>query len=126
MTLFARKKRQPQTESEEEMRRRAMALRPQRLLDWQSEPDGSVIILKPKVANPRLARYLSHWLKNPFYRVHLDEVGSFVWRRCDGRHTVEQILGEMRTEFGDSVEPAFERLTLFLARLYRGKFIRYV
>ena len=41
--------------------------------------------------------------------------------------TIGQMEHEkLRKEFGERVEPALERLSLFLSQLFRGKFIRYV
>jgi len=57
------------------------------------------------------------------YRARLDEVGTFVWRRCDGATSVARIAEEMRAEFGERIEPAEDRLVTFLQRLLRGKFV---
>ncbi len=124
--MLLRKPRTYMVEDPEQEKRRALLLRPQRLLDWEENADGKVVVLKPKFQNPVLQRYVLPRLRNPTYRIHLDEIGSFVWKRCDGGHTVGQILDEMRKEFGEQVEPALERLSLFLSQLFRGKFIRYV
>ncbi len=62
-------------------------------------------------------------MKNPNYRVNLDEIGTWIWLRCDGQHTVEQLAKGLKDEFGDRVEPVHERLTLFLRQLVRGRFI---
>lgn len=29
----------------------------------------------------------------------LDEVGAFIWSRCDGRHTVDELVGTVLREF---------------------------
>lgn len=109
----------------EEERQRVLKLRPLRISPWE-EVNGRIVVLKPKFQHPLLQRYLLPRLKNPMYRVHLDEIGSFVWRLCDGGHSVGDIEQELKKHFGAAVEPAFERLTLFLAQLFRGRFIRYV
>lgn len=54
----------------------------------------------------------------------LDAHGSFVWRHCDGRFTVGEIVGVMRERFGSDAEPALERLILFLRMLIRLRLIR--
>jgi hypothetical protein len=56
--------------------------------------------------------------------VHLDEVGSFVWQRCDGQATVAEIAQAMEQRFGARVAPALERLALFLRQLEGGRMIR--
>jgi hypothetical protein len=40
--------------------------------------------------------------QNAFF-YHLDEVGSFIWNLCDGRHTVRQISDALVEEY--EVEP---------------------
>ncbi|MDZ7374358.1 MAG: PqqD family protein [candidate division KSB1 bacterium] len=114
------------TQDLERERARVAQLRPLRLYPWQEAEDGKVVVLKPKFEHPLLRRYLLPRLRNPNYRIHLDDIGSFVWRLCDGTHTIGEIEQELREHFGQRVEPAFERLSLFLAQLFRGSFIRYL
>ena len=125
MSLF-RRKQQPRFATEEEARRHSLSLRPRWAVQWESDAEGHVVLLKPKIQNRWLAKHVAPRLKNPVYRVHLDDVGSEVWKQCDGSHTVGEIVEHMQAKFGEDVEPAFERLTLFLAQLYRGRFIQYV
>jgi len=56
-------------------------------------------------------------------RVNLDELGSFVWSRCDGRRTAAEIAEELRQELGAGVEPAEQRLEQFLRRLLQSGLI---
>ena len=79
----------------------------------------------PRLGRGRLGRLLESWFQPRPYRVHLDDVGTFVWTRIDGTRTVEEIAREMETEFGDRVKPVSQRLGLFLGRLERGRFINY-
>jgi hypothetical protein len=98
-------------------------LYPERAVD--SELDGdSVVVLRPRFMSGPLARWLQPRLRRPHFRVHLDELGSFVWNRCDGRTTVGEIATEMEQHFGDQAEQAMQRLQRFLAELQRGKMIR--
>ena len=63
-------------------------------------------------------------LKQPDFKVNLDEIGSFAWQRMDGKRTVSQIANLMKTEFGDRVEPVNERLIQFITSLSKHGFIR--
>ncbi len=125
MGLF-RRKQQPRFQTEQEAREHSLRLRPRWAVQWESDADGNVVLLKPKIQNQWLAKHLAPRLRNPVYRVHLDAVGSEVWKQCDGSRTVAEIVEHMKATFGEDVEPVFERLTLFLAQLYRGRFIQYV
>ncbi len=58
-------------------------------------------------------------------RVRLDDIGSFSWKRFDGETTVGEVCGALRERFGESVEPAEERLGRFLHSLRREGFLFY-
>lgn len=56
-------------------------------------------------------------------KIDLDEMGSFVWQLCDGKNTVQDIIDKTKVEFGDKVEPAEERVNLFINQLRKNKLI---
>jgi hypothetical protein len=58
-------------------------------------------------------------------QVRLDEIGTYVWRRLDGAHTVGEICRQMRDELGERAEPVEERLRLFLGMLRRENLVGY-
>jgi hypothetical protein len=104
---------------------------PANLLECRPEPlvgcerDGErVVLLRPRFVRGPLAWWLQPILPHPHLKVHLDEVGSFVWNRCDGRTTVAEIAAAMETELGERVSPALDRLALFLRQLEGGRLIR--
>ena len=66
---------------------------------------------------------MSPFLKKDYFSVKLDELGSSVWRLCDGEHTVEEIGKELARQYGPEIEPIYERLATFLIQLFKGKFI---
>jgi hypothetical protein len=55
--------------------------------------------------------------------VHLDDVGSFVWHRCDGATPVSEIASGLREKFSERIEPAEERLVEFLTSLLRARYL---
>lgn len=83
-------------------------------------------MLIPKFGQHFFGRWMLARMQKPTYRLTLDEIGSFIWERCDGTHTIEQIGNEMAAKFGDRIEPVFERLGLFFQRLARTKSITWV
>ena len=83
---------------------------------------GRVTVLKPRFERGWTRKLLGRWSLPP-YRVHLDDVGSFIWRHCDGEHTVEQIGAELEASFGERVQPVEERLTRFIHQLVQGGMI---
>jgi len=85
--------------------------------------DDIIVILAPKFKNKILIKYVMHRMKQPNYRVHLDAFGSRVWNLINGEKTVFEIGGALKTEFGESIDPVYERLGLFMNMLAQRKFI---
>lgn len=97
-------------------------LHPARRCSWEGE-GAAVTLLVPRFGAGKLGRTLERMFQARPYRARLDEIGAFVWRRCDGATSVARIAEEMRAEFGEKIEPAEDRLVVFLQRLLRGKFV---
>ena len=96
--------------------------RPRRLLEWREE-DGRCVLLRPRFGASRPGRWLAGLAGDPHYRIQLDEVGTLVWKACDGRTSLAEIARAMRAAFGDRVEPADERLDRFMRRMLKGRMI---
>lgn len=97
-----------------------------RIRDAEQGDDGMVTVLRPRFLRGPLAWWLQPRLPKPYYRVCLDEIGSFVWQRCDGEQTVAQIAAAMELQFGDEAELAMKRLVLFLGQMERGQLVQLV
>ncbi|RMD93609.1 MAG: PqqD family protein [Calditrichaeota bacterium] len=85
-----------------------------------------VEIIMPKFGKHPIGTWLMKHMQKPTYRLKLDEVGSFVWERCDGTYKVEEIGQLLQEKFGEKVEPVFERLILFFRQLEKIKSIIWV
>ena len=96
--------------------------RPRRLLEWREE-DGRCVLLRPRFGRSRPGRCLAALTGDAHYRIRLDDIGTLVWKACDGRTTLAEIAGAMRSAFGDRVEPADERLARFVSRMLKGRMI---
>jgi len=96
--------------------------RPRRLLEWREE-DGRCVLLRPRFGTSRPGRWLAGLWGDPYYRIRLDEVGTLVWKACDGRTSLAEIARAMRSAFGARVEPADERLARFVRRMLDGRMI---
>lgn len=55
--------------------------------------------------------------------VHLDELGSFVWKQIDGKIDVKEIGKRIKVQFGEKSEPTYERLIKYFKILESYKFI---
>jgi hypothetical protein len=100
-----------------------LTLIPVRRIDWEKTPDGFILLLKPKYKHPFLKKHLMPHIKRKFYRVKLDEIGSFFWENCDGQSPIEEIARKHKDKFGDKVEPLYDRISLFLQSLEKHGFI---
>ena len=96
---------------------------PVRLSDWR-EDEGIVTLLVPRFGRGRFGAWIDRSFHLRPYRVKLDAVGSFIWKKCDGECHVVEIGAALEREFGDRVQPMQDRLVLFLRKLTRGRFLR--
>lgn len=111
--------------SEEEKAANLLEMTPVRTVSWETDSRDRIVLLKPKFKWPWLKKHLLPRMKRPHYRIQLDDKGSFIWRRCNGKNTVGE-LAEMHTgKFGEDVEPLLERLALFLHSLEKNGFIEF-
>lgn len=94
---------------------------PVRQQDWELTPENRVEILVPKFTNRYLRAWLQPRLRYPYIRVKLDEIGSEVWRNCDGCTTVAKIGSILQERFGDKIEPVYDRLAAFLRQSVRSE-----
>ncbi|UCG51019.1 MAG: PqqD family protein [Candidatus Latescibacterota bacterium] len=108
-----------------------MANKEENLLDmipWQRRDhrdcaDGTVDVMIPRFGDSRIGRFLGKSLKNTPIHVHLDEIGTAVWRLCDGRRSVQDIGRSLQEQFGDRIEPVYERLGIFLHQMKKAGII---
>lgn len=107
-------------------RREILACLPVRnaLLDWsEDEREGTVILRVPKRADG-LGRLLNRIVAAPSHRqVCLDEVGSDVWRLCDGQHSVEAIITALADRYRLNRREVEVSLTLYLRQLMQRRFL---
>ena len=96
---------------------------PKRTVRFLVNADGRITLLTPKFKSAFLRRKLLPRMKRPYFRINLDEYGSWVWNQIDGRKTVMEIGEAMRNRFGQEAEPVYPRLGLFINHLARQKLI---
>ncbi|MGN0240581.1 MAG: PqqD family protein [Candidatus Weimeria sp.] len=98
--------------------------RPNRLFEWRVGDNGHVLIkVEHKGFYAKIAQKI---FKRPrFSDIELDDFGSFVWQRLDGKTTVYQIGQMVKNEFGEKAEPLYDRLGQYIKILHENKFIVY-
>ena len=67
------------------------------------------------------------WLvkKSNVSDIALDELGSTIWVLIDGKATVYEIGKKLEEKFGDSCQPVYERLILYIRYLNRRGWISF-
>ncbi|MFM1651123.1 PqqD family protein [Brevibacillus sp. B_LB10_24] len=74
-----------------------------------------------------LERLSVRFLNQPaFFRIQLDDLGSWVIRHCNGSHTVKEIAELVSKKFADKAEPVVPRLIIFLKMVEGNGWIRWV
>ncbi|MBD3289949.1 PqqD family peptide modification chaperone [candidate division KSB1 bacterium] len=94
-------------------------------VDSTTNDENLIVLLKPKLKNRYLKKYVLSKMKSPNYKINLDDFGTSVWKSINGRNTVAEIGDKLRSEFGEKIEPVYERLSLFIKILEKNKLITY-
>jgi hypothetical protein len=102
-----------------------LELIPDQNIRSEKSEDGFSVLLKPKYRHPWFVKHVLPRMKNPNYRIKLDDIGTFIWDLCDGRNNVEQIGSQLKQKFGEKVEPLYERLRIFFQNLEKNRFITF-
>jgi len=88
---------------------------------WEVDDTGNVTL---KIKNNSIIKRI---LNQPVMNyIHLDELGSFVWEKIDGKRDVCEIGDELENYFPEKAEPIMERLNKYLAILKSYKLIEWV
>ena len=106
-----------------EQQRNLLTLIPVRIQDF--EIDGEkVVILLPKFRAGFGKRFIQPRLKRTHFRISLDELGSAFWQAIDGKRNVMDIASVLQEQFGERIEPVYDRLAVFIAGMVDGDMIR--
>ncbi len=82
-------------------RQQALAIKPMHNpnLEWKHNEEGHVVAMLTRRGGPT-GKLINFFLAVPKQRpVILDEVGSFVWKMCDGEHSVGQIIDTLSDKY---------------------------
>ena len=91
-------------------------------INWRKdENDNITLIIENKGIFNRLAQCLLKKPKVSF--IHLDEMGSFIWERMDGRKNILDLGKEVEERFKESANPLYERLAKYIQILESYNFI---
>lgn len=90
--------------------------------EWEIDENDQVIIL---VENTGIFNLIAQkLLKKPrVSKIHLEEMGSFVWKCVDGKKDVHAIGKEVEQHFGEKANPLYERLSVYMKQMEAYGFI---
>jgi hypothetical protein len=91
------------------------------LIESEKGEDGNITLLYPRFKNEFFLKWLVPKTRSPFIKITLDTFGSAFWNECDGTHTVYDIGLILKEKFGESIEPVFKRLQLFISHLRKNE-----
>jgi len=90
---------------------------PERIdIEWEEDKKGIVKLKVPKFKSNFGKSFCRLIKKQNYFEANLDELGSIVWKNCDGRKTVEDILRILEKKFSDEKD-INQRFYLFLQQL---------
>jgi len=109
-------------------REASFAARPVRnpLIEWDEESSSDDLVLTVPRRRNRGTNAVAWALGVPGERrVQLDELGSFVWRRCDGANTVRDLIDALTVQYKLSQREATVSLTTYLQTLGKRNLVAF-
>ncbi|HHW58119.1 MAG TPA: PqqD family protein [Clostridia bacterium] len=90
-------------------------------IEWEVKKGKVVLIFHH---NKLIEKAVRLFVKKPeTTTLELDDIGSEVWNLIDGQRTVYEIGQDLKRKFGDTVEPLYERLVMFVKYLNKRRWI---
>jgi len=90
---------------------------------WTEDNEKIVVSVVNKGFFNRMLQLFAHKPKISY--IHLDEIGSFVWKEINGNNSVYFISGKLKQKFDKKVYPLHTRLHTFLRILYKYHLISF-
>lgn len=87
------------------------------------ELDNNIVQIQVQ-RNTMLDKVVRKFFKTPeIMKIDLDKYGSFIWKEIDGINDVGSIAEKFSDNFGEEVEPLYERLIHYVNILKNNDFI---
>jgi hypothetical protein len=102
-------------------------LTPIRLHEYETEENGKVTLLVKKFRNEAFGKFMLG-RRSPYFRIHLDETGSALWKEIDDSANVSLIAERLRALWNDSPDKLSEledRISKFMSKLYDNRYISF-
>ncbi|MCK4890661.1 MAG: PqqD family protein [Candidatus Aminicenantes bacterium] len=99
--------------------------KPEKNINWETGDDGKIYLLKEKSRNKLMKRVIDLFGKNQFFRIHLDDTGTLVWKNINGKNSIKEIGDIVKKEKGgESFLHPEKRVEHFIALMLKNKFIK--
>lgn len=94
-------------------------------LRWHDDLRGRTIL---EVENTGFFNSIAQKLFNrPRYsKIHLDEMGTFIWPLIDGEKTVSSIADLVKEHFGEKAEPLYPRIVKYFQIMESYNFVSFI
>ncbi len=90
---------------------------------WSVNENNFVVITI--LRNNILDKIVRKFCKTPDkFNIELDEFGSFVWDKIDGKKNIYEICRDMKNMFNNKVEPVYSRVIEFIKILRNNNLIK--
>ena len=91
---------------------------------FQTDDNGAVTkMVENKGVFNKIAQVV--FRKPRISKIHLDEMGNFIWPYIDGARTIYDISELVHEHFGDKAEPLYKRLVQYFKTLESYGFITF-
>lgn len=92
--------------------------------EWFLNDEGLVQIIIPKFTGSLGKSFCKIIKKDNKFTANMDKIGSTVWKNCDGKKSVKDILEILKKEFAEEDE-IDQRLYLFLQQMKALNYLDY-
>lgn len=97
----------------------------EKICEWKSDEKGMVTLYTENKG--AMNTIMQKLIRKPrFSQIHLDEMGSFIWKMCDGQTDIHAIAGAVHEEFGNKADPLYDRLLKFFEIVESYGFVRWL
>ena len=95
------------------------------VITWEIDDKGEAALVIPQ-KDTLWIRLVSKLFMLPKKRVIvLDSIGTYVWRMCDGKHTISQIINGVQKQYQLTRKEAETSLFTFMQQLGKRNFIQF-
>jgi Coenzyme PQQ synthesis protein D (PqqD) len=102
-----------------------LATIPVKNCDYFEDANGNYTLKAQKSGNAVAQKIIARISKSPYLKIKLDKRGSFIWKHCDGKNSIDSICQLLEAEFGDAVKPTANRTVELFKNLYNHRLVKF-